>query len=549
VLYRLPEVIDSVAEGHTIYICEGEKDANNLCDRGFAATTCAGGAGKWQPSYNAALRDADVVLLPHNDPPGRDHAEQVAATPHSTAARVRMLDIAAVWPDCPQKGDISDWLELGNNGADLDALIAALPDWKPSTERPAQFAQNSPSQAAWPEMDPAAFYGPLGELARAIEPHSEADPNRILLQLLAAFGNCIGIEPYYQVEGDKHRAKLFVVLSGATSKGRKGTGLSRIRQLMSRIDQEWEQNNIQSGLSSGEGLIFHVRDAELKAGEDGESKEVDPGVPDKRVMLVVEEFAGALRVMERPGNTLSPVLRDAWGTAKLQTLTKNSPIKATDSHVSLIGHVTDHELRAVLTRTEMANGFANRILFARVRRSKLLPHGGHLDDNALHGLVQKVAHGLAKARCIGRVTMTDLAATVWEVNYADLSDDRPGLLGAILGRAEAQVIRLALIFALADAKSEIDLPHIAAAFAVWSYCEDSVAQIWGDMIGDNVADAILPALKQAGAEGMARTDISNLFSRHQSSGRISTALAALEHLKKIKRSPGGGHGAQRWRST
>ena len=251
--------------------------------------------------------------------------------------------------------------------------------------------------------------------------------------------------------------------------------------------------------------------------------------------------------MERPGNTLSPVLRDAWGTANLQTLTKNSPMKATDSHISLVGHITDHELRAVLNRTEIANGFANRILFARVKRSKLLPHGGHLDEKTLVGLTEAVASKLAQARRIGRVTMTVPAAKAWEETYPDLSRDRPGLLGAILGRAEAQVIRLALIFALADASPEIDLDQLAAAFAVWSYCEESVAQIWGDMIGDNIADDIVTALTQAGAQGLSRTEISKLFSRHKSSDRISMALSMLEQVAKVERAPGGGHGEQRWR--
>jgi hypothetical protein len=104
----------------------------------------------------------------------------------------------------------------------------------------------------------------------------------------------------------------------------------------------------------------------------------------------------------------------------------------------MIGHVTDHELRAVLNRTEMANGFANRILFVRVKRSKLLPHGGQLDEKAWQGLAQMVADRLTQARRIGRVTMTELAAKAWEENYADLSGDRPGLLGAILGLRRAR---------------------------------------------------------------------------------------------------------------
>jgi hypothetical protein len=109
------------------------------------------------------------------------------------------------------------------------------------------------------------------------------------------------------------------------------------------------------------------------------------------------------------------------------------------------------------------------------------------------------------------------------------------------------VIRLALIYALTDGRTQIDLPHIDAAFAVWSYCEDSAAQIWGDMIGDDVADSILVALRATGSDGMGRTEISALFSRHQSAARISTALELLERLKKVERTEGGGHGERRWR--
>jgi hypothetical protein len=408
-------------------------------------------------------------------------------------------------------------------------------------------APSAPVEPPWPTMDEAAYYGLAGDVVRAIEPHSEADPNGVLLQFLAAFGNAVGTAPYYQIEGDKHRAKLFVVTSGATSKGRKGTALGRIRQLMAIADPAWERDNIQTGLSSGEGVIFHVRDPVEKLGKDHAIEQVDHGVTDKRLMLVTEEFAGALRVMERPGNTLSPILRDAWGTSKLQTLTKNSPIKATNSHVSIIGHVTDDELRTVLTRIEMANGFANRFLFAKVRRSKLLAHGGHLDFQVLQDLGDRVAAALRAAQTFGRLTMTDAASAAWEANYAVLSGDRPGLLGSVLGRAEAQVIRLALIYALLDNKTQIDVPHLAAAFAVWAFCEDSAAQIWGDMLGDPVADAVLSALKAAGAHGMPRTDMRNLFSGHASAERLTLALELLVRAGKIERMPSGGHGEQRWR--
>ena len=77
-LYRLPEVIQAVKAGETVFICEGEKDVDRLRSLGLTATTNAGGAGKWQESYNQFLKDADVIILPDNDPPGRKHGLQVA---------------------------------------------------------------------------------------------------------------------------------------------------------------------------------------------------------------------------------------------------------------------------------------------------------------------------------------------------------------------------------------------------------------------------------------------------------------------------------------
>jgi hypothetical protein len=102
---------------------------------------------------------------------------------------------------------------------------------------------------------------------------------------------------------------------------------------------------------------------------------------------------------------------------------------------------------------------------------------------------------------------------------------------------------------LLDNKTQIDLPHLRAALAVWAFCEDSATQIWGDMIGDDVSDTIFAALKTAGSTGLRRTEMSNLFSRHVSSARITMALESLQRAEKTERMPGPteGHGEQRWR--
>src|SRR5262245_24004736 len=111
------------------------------------------------------------------------------------------------------------------------------------------------SQDDWPDPPrEKAFYGVAGEIAKAIEPHTEADTAAILIQLLVAFGNVIGHQAYYQVEADQHHTNLFVILVGESSKARKGTSWGHVKRQIGELDPVWEKDRISAGLSSGEGL-------------------------------------------------------------------------------------------------------------------------------------------------------------------------------------------------------------------------------------------------------------------------------------------------------
>jgi hypothetical protein len=116
----------------------------------------------------------------------------------------------------------------------------------------------------------------------------------ILIQTLALAGNVIGRSPYYQVESDRHHANLFAVLTGASSKARKGTSAGRVTAIVRLADQEWSDKRIKGGLSSGEGLINEVRDEVEKWNAKKQISEVtDPGIADKRLMVFEPEFASA----------------------------------------------------------------------------------------------------------------------------------------------------------------------------------------------------------------------------------------------------------------
>jgi hypothetical protein len=388
---------------------------------------------------------------------------------------------------------------------------------------------------AWPQMNEAAYHGLAGEIVRTIEPHTEADPVAILIQFLTCAGSIIGRAPYHKIEGDHYHANLFSVLVGESAKARKGTAWGRVCEIAKIADDIWYQERVRSGLSSGEGFIGEVRDALTKWNpKDKVLETIDPGVVDKRLLVIEPEFASVLTVAERQGNTLTSHIRKAWDGGILSTMTKGSPLRATGAHVSIVGHITVDELRARLNRTDAANGFANRFLFLLVKRSKELPFGGHtLDDAVTAKLGEKLKKTVEDASKLGRIEWTERAAKAWEAVYKQLSEGKPGLLGAVIARAEAQCVRLAMTYALLDGAANIDLPHVNAALAFWDYAEASAAHIFGASLGDPVADEILRALQHS-REGISRTVIRDLFGRNQSAGRIGAALALLASRGKAR---------------
>jgi hypothetical protein len=361
----------------------------------------------------------------------------------------------------------------------------------------------------------------------------------LLVQLFVAFGNIIKREAHAIADGAWHYLNLFCVLVGETSKGRKGTALQHMLRLFTHPDEDWRKNCLASGLSSGEGVIHAVRDeiretkpVKEKGKYTGESVDVvtDTGVTDKRLMVIESEFCSPLKVMSREGNTLSPTLRQAWDNGNLRTLTKNSPARASDAHISIIGHITRHEARHELTEIESANGFGNRILWVAARRSKCLPEGGGSYDVA--DLVTRLHSAIEFAKTAGEVHRSDSARELWARVYPKLSEGGLGLLGMITARAEAQVLRLSCIYALLDCSATVEVNHLRAALALWRYCEDSARWIFGTGTGNKNADRILAALKAAGQKGLTRLQITNeVFNRHATKFEIDGALRLLHSLK------------------
>jgi hypothetical protein len=370
---------------------------------------------------------------------------------------------------------------------------------------------------AWPTLDDKALYGLVGEVVETLAPHTEADPAGLLFDFAVAFGNVLGSGPHAIADAALHPARLNAVLVGETAKARKGTTRANVGAVLDRADTAWASERIRSGVGSGEGVIAAV----------------DEG--DRRLLIVEPEFARLLQVAERSGSIVSPIIRDAWDTGRLSTITKANPLRVNGAHVSVLGHITVEELRRRLTETEMANGFANRFLFVCVRRTKLLPSGGSLPPREQAELTTLIRERLDAARTLGLIRRSAAAEERWAELYVQMADDDPGgLVGHITARAEAQTLRLSVFYALADGCPLVEVEHLDAAYAAWKYCRDSAAYVFGDTLGDEIADRLLAALREAGATGLDLTEQYNLFGRHVSRARIAAARELLEGMRLVR---------------
>ena len=314
VLYNLPAIL-AAGPDQPVWIVEGEKDVDRLVSLGLLATTNPMGALKWKDHYADSLVGRHCRIIPDNDKTGREHAQQVARSLHGKAASVAVVRL----PGLAEKGDVSDFLSAGGTIEQLDDLDQEAKEWEGRGNASQDKAQSSVSDdpsapvspahrtgietpiptPEWPDPPKAeAFHKLAGMIVREIEPSTEADPVGLLLQLLVGFGNAVGRGAWVEADGCRHHANEFAVVVGETSRARKGTSEKRVRPILACADPDWAAKKITHGLSSGEGLIWEIRDPILGTDKKtGQQIVVDPGVADKRVLVIESEFGGVLRVL------------------------------------------------------------------------------------------------------------------------------------------------------------------------------------------------------------------------------------------------------------
>ena len=424
-------------------------------------------------------------------------------------------------------------MDENNNVIDLDSIVhdSSIQAIRDSMEAlPPEF----------PILKKEAFHGLAGDVARLATKDSEADPTAVLMSFLSMVSAVFGGDKYLAVGETKVPARLFVALAGNSSRARKGTSLKPVIRILDRAEEilGYEIDIYKplrigdGGLSSAEGLIWQVRDeAEEK---DKKGVPVWEGVEDKRILIVEEEMGNVLKIAQREGNTLSPMLRRSWDGGILAPMTKNNRLKSSYPHICILSHITRYELTSLLSGTEIYNGLANRFLWCCVRRTKILPFPKPMDDKEVNRLSSNLAECINKNINLNKIILSDNAYQLWKMVYKDISVDYQGVVGAITARAEAHVLRLAMVYCLLDGDIQIKEIHIVAAMAIWDYCKASAIYLFSfnkPEERDPDTHKILEALK---VKDLSQTEVSNLFARNKKTSELNRILSDLESSNLIK---------------
>lgn len=351
-----------------------------------------------------------------------------------------------------------------------------------------------------PVMAPEGFPPLIRDIVEVACEHSEAHPVAVAGNCLAYFSAVIGRGVFQELGDAQIHCRPFILIAGKSGRARKGTSEATVRKIFKRVDTLLNKHRgvdeclhrHNGGLSTGEGIARVIRDPV----EGDEKGSADPGVADKRLLVVESEFANLFSQLRRDGNTLSASIRILFDGLDLEPLTKTKPLRASRPHVCIIGHVTAHELREKSTENDMANGLLNRFMMLYVYRPKHVSRPKPTAKETIDLLAERVSQVILKvtgggdlrAENVYKMCFDEAAEEFWDEKYPLVTRDREGKVGSLLARSDMYVWMLSMIFAAMDGRHTIEPQDLKAALAWVEYWNDSVTYIFNCPYDDEGLD-------------------------------------------------------------
>lgn len=425
VLYRLPDILRATRDW--ICIVEGEKDANNLRELGFYATTSPGGAKGWSAEYNEALKSKCVVLIPDNDEPGRQYMEKVARSLYGTAARIKLLDL----PDLPEKGDISDWLERYDDRnkccQDLLSLIDQAPLYAPKDLFPLVLAgESNPDRLTFPGE---VIGGVAGRFAEIYSNSLESPPEFFYMAFLACLGAVLSGRLTLHSELAP-QPRMFVVILGESADDRKSTACNKTVQFYKDVIADFP---VCYGIGSAEGLAQLITKS-----------------PGGRLLLYYDEFKAFVSKSLLQGSVLLPMVNTLFEGNAYENHTKDRSVSLSDAHLSLLGASTVQTYENTWTSQFTDIGFNNRLFLipGRGRRQFSLP--ARVSEVDRRELAKKLGEILAVVGNGLELSLTQEAETHYHQGYMALE---PSIHSK---RLDTYATRFMPLLALNQGKEQVD---------------------------------------------------------------------------------------------
>lgn len=344
-LSPLPYNLQGIESAKTVFICEGEKDANTLIDLGLTATTNSNGAGNWKRELNPFFQGKDVVLLPDNDEPGREHAETVAHELAGIASSIKIVEL----PGLAHKGDVTDFIN-GLEGSDkrkrmrLMLIVQNTAVWEPSADT----LEDEEDE----EDEPTELYEPFpedimsglgGDFAEAQAECVEAPKHFIYMSFITALGSLISGRATIN-RSLNIQPRLYTLILGETAEGRKSTAMGIVTAFFENALGEAEDGhlNVSWGFGSGEGLQKRLEE-------------------DNHLLLCLDEFKSFVSKATIRNSVLLPCVTQLFERNNYENQTKTTKVSIQDAHFSMLAASTIDTYESTWDASFSDIGFLNRL--------------------------------------------------------------------------------------------------------------------------------------------------------------------------------------------